>query len=124
MRTWLVGIPLLVAGCGARDAPDPGNPPGAEAAVADSLVLTAPGGVTVWLAEGRRATDSAGVSCLERTLEIRRPDGVVKVPLLYTISSPALLNDSTIRAELANNCRPGDVYRVDLRTGRPTPDRP
>jgi hypothetical protein len=30
-----------------------------------------------------------------------------------------LLNDSTMRAVLWTNCRPGDAYLVDLTNGRP-----
>ena len=120
---------LALLGCGANGESPPGMPPAAESLlperVPDSLVLRAPGGVTVWLTEGRQASEPAGAPCLERTLEIRRDDTVrIKVPLLYTISAPVLLNDSTMRAELSHNCRPADPYRVDLRTGRPTPIRP
>ena len=125
-RRFLFPIALLsLVCCGARGEPAPGMPPAAEAAVevADSLILSAPGGVSVWLAEGRRGTDSAGAICLERTLEIRRDTQRIKVPLLYTISAPRLVDDSTLRAALARNCRPGDVYLVNLRSGRPTPLR-
>jgi hypothetical protein len=117
----------LLAGCGARGEPEPGTPPAAERAataqVPDSLILNAPGGVTVWLTEGRRGADTAGASCLERTLEIRRDTTRIKVPLLYTITAPTLVNDSTLRAALAHNCQPGDLYLVNLHTGRPTPLR-
>ena len=115
---------ILIAG-GAGGEPESGAPPTpqADAAPADSLILSAPGGVTVWLAEGRRGTNPAGDTCFERTLEIRRDSSRIKVPLLYTISTPVLLDDSTLRAELASNCRPGAAYRVSLTTGRPTPIR-
>jgi hypothetical protein len=46
------------------------------------------------------------------------------VPLLYTGTSPEILNDTTLRARLSNGCRPGDAYLVDLRTGRPVRERP
>jgi hypothetical protein len=119
---------LALAACGANGEPRPGTPPAAENVeperVVDSLVLEAPGGVSVWLTEGRQATEPTGATCLERTLEIRRDTTRIKVPLLYTISAPYLLNDSTMRAELAHRCRPAEAYRVDLRTGRPTPIRP
>jgi len=117
-----VGGGLLALGC-ARGEPEAGIPPAAEqapVAMQDSLVLTAPGGVTIWLAEGRAATDSKGATCMERTLEIRRDSSRIKVPLLYTITAPTLRNDSTLRAELAKNCHPAEVYHVDLRTGQPT----
>jgi len=48
----------------------------------------------------------------------------IKVPLLYTVSTPVLLDDSTLRAELAHNCQRAEPYRVSLRTGRPVPLRP
>ncbi len=121
--TLLLGSIVLAQGC-ARGEPAPGMPPSAEpaaaASVTDSLVLSAPGGITVWLTEGRPGPESSGASCLERTLEIRRDSNRIKVPLLYTVSVPTLLNDSTMRAELAHFCRPAEAYRVDLRSGRPT----
>jgi hypothetical protein len=88
--------------------------------VPDSLVLTAPDGSEVWFAQARRGMDSAGGSCLERGLEIRRPDTRILVPLLMTGQAPELRNDSTFRARIWLNCRPGNTYDVDLRTGRPT----
>jgi hypothetical protein len=83
------------------------------------MVLTAPGGVTVWLAEGRRSSDSLGTECYERTIEIRRDTTRLKVPLLYTVTVPVLLDDSTLKAELARDCRPTTSYRVGLRDGMP-----
>ncbi|HEX2451596.1 MAG TPA: hypothetical protein VHJ69_10655 [Gemmatimonadales bacterium] len=56
---------------------------------------------------------------MERSLEIRGPAGRRIVPLLYTLDTPSVLDDSTIRARLFTNCRPGPTYRVDLRTGLP-----
>src|SRR5258708_7806478 len=114
-------LPLLAA-CGARGEPAPGNPPPIETAspaLPDTLVLVAPGGATVWLAEGRKAADSAGMACVERTIEIRRDSSRAQGPLLHTLSPPTLLNDTTLRAELARNCRPAAAYRVSLKTGAP-----
>ena len=122
---WLASLAL--AGCGARGEPGPGTPPAVEAAaavqLADSLILTTREGVSVWLAEGRPSRDSAGHGCLERTLEIHRDTTRIKVPLLYTITPPTLLDDSTLRAQLARGCRPAEVYQVNLRTGQPVPFR-
>lgn len=107
-----------------REAPPPDTPPGSAPAAAPSApaaerVLTAPGGVEVWFGDARDGRDSAGATCVERSLEIRGPAGRRIVPLLYTLDTPSVLDDSTIRARLFTNCRPGPTYRVDLRTGLP-----
>jgi hypothetical protein len=89
----------------------------------DSLVAKAPGGVQVWFTLARRATSPEGAPCVDRAIEIRRGETRVQVPLLYTGTAPELVNDSTLRARLSNQCRPGDAYLVDLRTGRPVRER-
>lgn len=122
MRKFPLTILLVVAlaGCGSRGEPAVGNPPSTDVApVNDSLVLVAPGGFTVWLTEGRPATDLKGVACLERSLEIRTDSARRKVPLLYTSTIPTLLDDTTMRAELSLNCRPWAAYRVSLRDAMP-----
>lgn len=116
---WLA-LPWLVSGCGGR----PPAPPAADSVAraprpADSLVLTAPGGVEVWFTDARSARDSAGRECVERVMQIRRAGQKIAVPLLYTGSIPRLVNDSTIEAPIWLNCRPGNVYQVNLGTGRP-----
>jgi hypothetical protein len=90
---------------------------------ADSLVATAPGGVEVWFTLSREGKAADGTTCTDRTMEIRRGGARVQVPLLYTGTAPELVNDSTIRARLSNQCVPGDAYLVDLRTGRPVRER-
>jgi hypothetical protein len=35
------------------------------------------------------------------------------------VTVPVLLNDSTLKAELARDCRPTASYRVSLRDGMP-----
>jgi len=92
--------------------------PAADAAPADSLVATAPGGAQIWLTLAR--TDSgAGGRCIARAVEIRRDGKRIPVPLLYTTTAPELIGDTAMRARLSAGCRPGDSYLVDLRTGRP-----
>ena len=126
MKRGLLLSGIVLTACGTNGEPAPGPPPVLDAEVApapaDSQILSAPNGVTVWLTEGRRATNPSGTPCLERTLEIRRDTARIKVPLLYTISTPVLVYDSTLRARLAHNCLPAETYRVDLRTGRPIPE--
>lgn len=124
MRLLPVLLMAMAAGCGARGEPPPDGPPVPDARAvvpepADSMVLTAPGGVTVWLTEGRRSSDSAGTACYERTIEIRRDTSRLKVPLLYTLTVPVLLDDTTLKAELARDCRATTSYRVSLRDGMP-----
>jgi hypothetical protein len=120
-----------LAACGARGEPSPGSPhPDDTGATTvdstsvtppDSLALTIADGTMIWFAEGRRAADSAGSTCVERTLEIRRDTVRMKVPLFYTRAAPTVLDDSSVRAELYRDCAPVGVYRVNLRTGAPTP---
>jgi hypothetical protein len=132
----LVGAAVLGGlglGCSDRSAGTKAGGGRAEAAVvgdragapptADSLVATAPRGEEIWFTLAR--PDSAdGRQCLDRAIEIRRNGARVPVPLLYTGTSPEILNDTTLRARLSNDCRPGDAYLVDLRTGRPVRERP
>jgi len=94
-----------------------------SSAPADSLVATAPGGVEIWFTLARESKTPDGTPCVDRTLEIRRDTVRIPVPLLYTGAPPELVDDSTIRARLSNQCVPGQAYLVNLRTGRPVPER-
>jgi hypothetical protein len=110
----------LAPGC----SPKQESPPAADSVVqaprpADSLVLSAPGNVELWFTDARSARDSAGRGCVERVMQIRRGGQRIAIPLLYTGSTPRLVNDSTIEAPIWLNCRPGNLYQVDLKTGRP-----
>ena len=119
----LVGLAALSASCGQNTPPASRQTHSADSAYVHPVaqrVLTAPGGVEVWFGDERLSQDSAGTACTERTLEIRGPAGRRIVPLLYTLDTPTVLDDSTIRARLYTDCRPGPMYRVDLRTGLPT----
>ena len=126
-RAVLLSIVLLLpAGCGgeeprAADSADPAARPAPAGSTrpADSLALTAPGGVTVWFTVAREAKDSAGTPCIERALEVRRDTVRAGVPLLYTREAPTLLDSAAMRAVLYNNCRAGPVYRVDFATVSP-----
>jgi hypothetical protein len=106
----------------ADSAPAAGAPAAGEPSP-DSLALSAPGGVEVWYTLSRPGQAADGSTCVDRTLEIRRDGRRIPVPLLYTGSAPELVNDSTMRASLSNACVPGQSYLVNLRTGRPTPER-
>jgi len=88
-------------------------------APADSLVATDHNGLEVWFTLTRVGQAQDGASCVERGLEIRRGSTRIPVPLLYTGAVPVLLDQSTMRAELWNHCRPVATYLVDLRSGRP-----
>jgi len=112
--------------CNARsdEAAEQGAAAEAQApAPADSLVATVPGGVEVWFTLSREGKAADGTPCTDRAIEIRRGDTRVQVPLLYTGAAPEMVNDTTIRARLSNQCVPGDAYLVDLRSGRPVRER-
>jgi hypothetical protein len=86
---------------------------------AESLVMTSKDGAEIWFTLSRIGRAADGTTCVERGLEIRRDGTRIKVPLLYTGSPPVLLDESKMRAELWNHCRPVGTYIVDLRSGRP-----
>lgn len=120
----VAGSAILLASCIARGEQEPGRIPEAYAGATpppDTLVLTAPGGTTVWLSEGRPAVSATGENCLERTIEIRKDSSRLKVPLLYTVTMPVLIDDTTIQALLAEHCQATRPYRVNLKTARPSP---
>jgi len=108
-----------ILGCDRRPATPAAQPPSAEREVSDSLVLSGSSGVEVWYTLLRQGHRPDGSRCTERGLEIRRGNRRTPVPLLYTGEKPTLLNDSIMRAVLWTNCRPGDVYLVNLKTGHP-----
>lgn len=111
---------LLLLACGGENSP-PARPPivPAPPPPADVLALTSRSGFEVWFTGSRPAHDSAGASCVERVMEIRRDGKRTPIPLLYTGAPPRLVNDSTIEAAIWLNCRPGNVYQVNLRSGQP-----
>lgn len=123
MRWSAAALAAFMLGCGEERKPPGSTAQAVEETPADSLALTAPGGVEIWLTAARAGTSAAGTPCTDRTLEIRRDNKRIPVPLLYTGSPPELVNDSTIRARLSNQCVPADAYLVDLRTGQPVRER-
>jgi hypothetical protein len=117
---WVVLLAIACGGGSERPAPPAAA---ADSAPPDSLVLTAPGEVEVWYTLARTGKAANGDTCIDRTLEIRRGEARVPIPLLYTGTPPELIDDSTIRARLSDACRPGDAYLVNLHTGRPVRER-
>ena len=91
----------------------------ASSRLPDSLVATGPRGLQVWFTLSRVGQAQNGISCVERGLEIRHGETRTPVPLLYTGAVPVLINDSTMRAELWNHCKPVSVYLVSLMSGQP-----
>ena len=77
----------------------------------------------MWFTLVRPATAGSGQQCVERGLEIRSGGKRTRVPLLYTGAAPELLNDTLMRAMLWKDCKPGEPYLVNLRTGQPVPER-
>lgn len=128
MRALLL-LSLVTAGCsgeqseGGSAASDADPAPAAAAAPPESLAVSLGEGSGVWFTIAREATAADGRSCLERGLEIRDSAGARLVPLLYTGEIPELIDDSTIQVHLFRECRPDALYRVNLRTGQPTPVR-
>jgi hypothetical protein len=115
--TALTVLTVLTACAGKPEAaPEPPPPPPAPA---DSLVLEAPGGITVWFTQSRGAKDSLGTECSERALEVRQDTTRRGVGLLYTREAPTLLDQDAMRAVLYNNCVAGPAYRVDFATLSP-----
>jgi hypothetical protein len=120
--TFILLVTLLGA-CRAEERALPRGDAAARPGRADSLVATSADGLEVWFTLTRVGRAPDGTSCVERGLEIRRGGTRTQVPLLYTGVAPVLLDESTMRAELWNNCRPVGTYLVDLRSGRPVRER-
>jgi hypothetical protein len=116
---WIAAL-VLVAACGGEKPPVVADTTAAAPPKpAPELALSAPNGVEVWFTDSRTARDSAGNRCVERVMQVRREGKEISVPLLYTGSKPTLVNDSTVEAAIWLNCKPGNVYHVNLRTGYP-----
>ena len=87
----------------------------------DSLLFRLESGDEVWWTIARESADSAGATCVERGLEVRRDATRVRVPLLYSADVPGVVDDTTLEVRLWTDCVPGRMYRVNVRTGQPTP---
>ncbi len=122
IRALAVGTAIAMA-AGCRQAEDRASVDSQEelqpTELADSLAIRTDAGTEVWFTDSRVGTGADGAPCVERVMEIRRPGERIAVPLLYTGEAPILVNDSTIRAHIWLNCRPGNTYDVNLRTGEP-----
>lgn len=118
MRKCSVLLPAALIACAEQPAPPP-VPAAVEPVYPDSLVLRTPEGHEIWLTDVRRAADSAGAECLERSVEIRTDSSRTRVPLLYTREAPTQIDPRHVRAELSRDCRTVAVYRVELATARP-----
>jgi hypothetical protein len=110
---------VIVSGCGRVEQDLHEKPADVSSQPQDSLAVASGSGREVWFTLTRTGRAPDGRTCVERGLEIRTGERRTPIPLLYTRQTPVLLNDSTIRAVLSTNCKPGDAYRVDLRNGRP-----
>jgi hypothetical protein len=116
-------VTVLTCACRAGERPAASADSVTAAQPADSLVASSGAGVEIWFTLARKDRSAEGTACVERALEIRRGDTRIRVPLLYTGTPPILLNDSTMRAQLWNHCRPVDAYLVDLHSGQPVRER-
>jgi hypothetical protein len=118
----LILLALAVTACGPEQHPRPVADT-AGPRIPDSLVAIGPGGIEVWFTLSRLGRAADTTSCVERGLEIRHSGRRTAVPLLYTGAAPTFIDDSTMRAELWNQCKPVAVYRVNLMTGQPVRER-
>ena len=129
MSRALLLLAVVAAGCSGERRDGEKAALEADAAAAarpvppDSLALSLGECTGIWFTIAREATAEDGSSCLERGLEIRDSSGTRLVPLLYTGEPPIVVDDSTVQVHLFRDCRPDALYRVNLRTGQPTPVR-
>ena len=128
---WAIALvpAVMLAACGAgaqADASradlargDSARAVGDTAPVGDSLALALPDGASLRFTSPRAARDSTGRACVERSLALERHGRRHIVPLLYTAEAPTRVDDTTARVHLWGDCRPGDLYEIDLRTAQP-----
>ena len=115
-------LPILLTACSPEQHPRSATDT-SSTRVPDSLVATGTEGSEIWFTLARVGHRADGTSCVERGLEIRRGTRRIPVPLLYTGAAPTFVDESTLHAELWNQCQPVAAYRVSLLTGRPVRER-
>ena len=120
MKPSVLTLLIVLSACGEKPVPAPQPSQTPQPSVpADSLVLEAPGGITVWFTQSRTAKDSSGAECHERALEVRQDTVRRGVGLFYTREAPTLLGKDAMRGVLYNNCVAGAAYRIDFATLSP-----
>jgi hypothetical protein len=113
----LVALGLLA--CSPGESKHQDSPQVAREAPIDSLVLVLPDSGEIWFTASMLDTAATGETCRTRTLEIRRGASRTPVPLLYTMGTLELVNDTTVRAALVRDCVKHDTYLVNTKTGQP-----
>ena len=124
VRFTMLGLLVLLPGCGRPAAPAATLDTAASARVVDSApadthILDLADSTEVWLTVGRVGRGPTGAPCLERGIQLRKGPLRIPVPLLYTSELPVVVRGKLV-ASLSTNCVSGDDYSVDARTGQPT----
>lgn len=117
--TATLALVLLAAACGRAPAPPATADSAPPAGPADSLVLALPDGGEVWLVAGREGRGAGGVTCVERSVELRRDGRRKLVPLLFVRAAPRL-EGTRLVATLSTNCADVADYVIDPATAYPT----
>ena len=110
---------LVLLACSPGESRRQESPQVASQAAADSMVLVLPDGGEIWFTASMLDTAANGETCRTRTVEIRRGGSRTPVPLLYTMGTLELVNDTTVRAALVRDCARHDTYLVNTKSGQP-----
>ena len=111
-----MALVVLLLAC-SRSTPPPAAPP-ATAPQVDSLVLSLPDSMAVWLVTGREGVAADGSTCAEWSIKVGAPATRHLVPLLYTRHAPRLVRGEVIAIQ-SNHCVDGDAYMIEPATGAP-----